>query len=148
MVVDNEIPQPQPQDFIETSNCEDSELTNDLLVIVQRNIQIGPDEDLLTLEVGGREVSYALLGHGGDAPGGFGTGPEGSELGSEVESEERICGGAGEAETAEWGGNEAGGRERGGGGGGEGEKRSEKEIDDAEEAIAVRSHREEDEGRA
>lgn len=96
-------------------SSSNSGIVSDDLTIVQRDIQIGPHKHLLTFQFGGGEVSDALLGHGGDAPRGLAGGLEGSELGSDVEGEKRVSGGAGEAKAAGGGAEEASGGKRGGG---------------------------------
>lgn len=77
-------------------SSSNSGIIGDLLGIVQRDIQIGPDKDLLTLQVGGGEVSNALLGHADHPSGGISTAlVEGSEVGADVEGEERVRGRSG-----------------------------------------------------
>lgn len=78
-----------------------SSVISNVLVIIKWDIQIGPDEDFLALQLGSGEVSNALLGHRSNAPNRLGGALEGSELGSHVVGEERISGGASEAEAAE-----------------------------------------------
>lgn len=101
-----------------------SGIVGDLLAVVERDVEIGPDEDLLALQFGGGEVADALLGHGSDAAGGLG--PEGSKLGGDVEGEKGVGGDGRESQAAQRlaqeagggdieGGPGAGGRRRGGG---------------------------------
>ena len=47
----------------------DAGVVGDVLVVVERHVEVGPHEHALALEVGGGEVPDALLGHGGDGAG-------------------------------------------------------------------------------
>lgn len=47
----------------------DAGVVGDVLVVVERHVEVGPHEHALALEVGGGEVADALLGHGGDGAG-------------------------------------------------------------------------------
>lgn len=77
-------------------SSSNSGIIGDILFIVERDIQIGPDKDLLTLQVGGGEVSNALLGHADHPSGGCAlVVEEGSEVGGHVEGEERVHGRSG-----------------------------------------------------
>ena len=46
----------------------DAGVVGDVLVLVERHVEVGTHEDALALEVGLREVLDALLGHGGHGP--------------------------------------------------------------------------------
>jgi len=47
----------------------DAGVVGDVLVLVERHVEVGAHEDALPLEVGLREVPDALLGHGGHGAG-------------------------------------------------------------------------------
>ena len=47
----------------------DAGVVGDVLVVVERHVEVGPHEHALPLELRGAEVPDALLGHGGDGAG-------------------------------------------------------------------------------
>lgn len=60
---------------------------SDFLGVIEGDIQIGPDKDLLALQISGGEVTHALLCHGNDTPDGLGGSLDGSELGGDMVGE-------------------------------------------------------------
>lgn len=97
-------------------------IISDVLVVIERDIQIGPDEDLLALQVGSGEVPDTLLGHGGNTSDRLGGGFEGSEPGGNMVGENWVGSNSSKAKAAEGslgeeagGGDIEGGRPSGGG---------------------------------
>lgn len=67
-------------------------IISDVLVVIERDIQISSDKDFLALQIRGREVANALLGHG-DNLNRLGRGLEGSGSGDDVIGEDGISDG-------------------------------------------------------
>ncbi|KVI02347.1 hypothetical protein Ccrd_019323 [Cynara cardunculus var. scolymus] len=78
------------------NGCSDSCIVCDILTVVQRHIQISPNEHLLSLEFSRREVSNALLSHRDNACNWFSRGFDGSELGAYMCRQKGISGGKAE----------------------------------------------------
>lgn len=77
-------------------------IISNFLAIIKRDIKVSPDKHLLALEIRRCEIANAFLGHGYDAPHGFGRGTvKRSHLGGHVIAKKRVNSRGGESQATD-----------------------------------------------